>query len=620
MTASSPTLQALQLGQSPEVAIRLDGVSKAYKIYDQPFSFLKEALTGRPYHRDKVVLSDISLTLRKGEIIGIIGRNGAGKSTLLKLIAGTLSPTQGDIEVSGRIAAILELGTGFNENYSGRDNVILSALMRGMSEEAVRRKFDSIVAFAGLEDVIDEPFHTYSSGMQARLAFAAATAVEADVIVIDEALSTGDIRFASRSLRRIHEICQSGVTALFVSHSTYYVMQLCTRAIWIDDGRIRMDGPPLEVVRAYEYEMHEAIARDDSRLVTLATGNAEKNTKLPAAEADASAQTTDGATPIDVSAPAGAPAPTDSSTPIDVPALADASSSIMATEGSAISESTEVSTDSCSVDAAFNPVEKPIASSALPVEGIQESAAAALVEPGPLNAGNPAASVEAEVMTRRESETAALSEAIDHPVSMPSANTETDEALKKGSASEISTDRSLSQNGDHAASEERAKNQHFSTGQYRIGQILFLDKNGRSTNIFRFGEQMRMKVSYECLMSELPEYSCGLAVAFNRVSDFESVMYYNTSYPHSDEELQHYFDTPFRKYIGRTGQLEAVINPLQLRAGEYYVSLGILPNQPGPHEFYEYIRCHCRISVLASGFDEPSVFYPIVQWTNGPVK
>jgi len=251
-----------EVEQRPTVAVRLQNVCKAYKMYDRPLDLMKEALTGRPHHRDRPVLSDISMSVAPGEIVGIIGRNGAGKSTLLKIIAGTLTATSGEVKIAGRVSAILELGTGFNPNYSGRDNVILSALMRGMPEPAIRKKFDDVVAFAGLEDVIDEPFHTYSSGMQARLAFAAATAVEADVLIIDEALAVGDARFAARSFRRIQEICKTGVTALFVSHQTYHVMQLCSRAIWIDDGRVRMDGEPIGVVRAYEYDVHEAVARD----------------------------------------------------------------------------------------------------------------------------------------------------------------------------------------------------------------------------------------------------------------------------------------------------------------------------------------------------------------------
>jgi hypothetical protein len=194
------------------------------------------------------------------------------------------------------------------------------------------------------------------------------------------------------------------------------------------------------------------------------------------------------------------------------------------------------------------------------------------------------------------------------------------ETSNDAATSEVAASQTESEVGKLTVPEGTATIHHFSTGQYRIGEIVFLDKNGQRTYTFRFGEPMRMKVSYECLTPELPEYSCGLAVAFNRVSDFEAVMYYNTNYPHSDEELKDYFNVPFRKYLGRAGKLEAVIDRLQLRAGEYFVSLGILPNQPGPHEFYEYIRCHCRINIVANGFDEPSVFYPIVRWTHGPAR
>jgi ABC-type polysaccharide/polyol phosphate transport system ATPase subunit len=577
VTAPPLSVQALQPRRGAEVAVCLDGVSKAYKLYDRPFNYFKEALTGRAYHRNKVVLSDVSFTLKRGEILGIIGRNGAGKSTLLKLIAGTLAPTQGNIAVHGRVAAILELGTGFNPNYSGRDNVILSALMRGMSEDAVRRKFDSIIAFAGLEGVIDEPFHTYSSGMQARLAFAAATAVEADVLVIDEALAAGDIRFASRSLRRIHEICQSGVTALFVSHMTYHVMQLCSRAIWVDDGRIRMDGPPLEVVRAYEYEMHEAIARDDGRIIPLRTLNAVSSVVSP---------TTDTLASTDALALRVAAAPFDASVPIDSMSPTDESVSTTDASGAVVVGFEEHTTK------------------VLRIDSVSASNCSQYMETG---VGRVSANASGALALDDEKHSTQV------------AGMEAAEVLKEEAIAGMSVGVSASISDERDASKSGARIQHFSTGQYQIDEILFLDKDGRCTNTFRFGELMQLKVTYKCLMPELPQYSCGLAVAFNRVSDFESVMYFNSNYPHSDEELQTYFNVPFRTYLGRTGQLEAIIDLLQLRAGEYYVSLGILPNHPGPHEFYEYIRCHLRIIVLANGFDEPSVFYPIVRWTNGPI-
>jgi ABC-type polysaccharide/polyol phosphate transport system ATPase subunit len=574
VTASQNIAQALEPGRSPAVAICLDGVSKAYKLYDRPFDFFKEALTGRSYHRNKVVLSDISLTLRRGEILGIIGRNGAGKSTLLKIIAGTLAPTQGDVTVKGRVAAILELGTGFNPNYSGRDNVILSALMRGMSEEAVKRKFDSIVEFAGLEDVIDEPFLTYSSGMQARLAFAAATAVEADILVIDEALAAGDIRFASRSLRRIHEICQSGVTALFVSHVTYHVMQLCSRVIWIDDGRIRMDGQPVDVVRAYEYEMHQAIARDDGRLVSFEAENAKRHAKA-----------------------AG---------------IVTASTEMPPSDASGLTE------PSPSTAAATAPVSIPVLVTLSPAERVPKSAQDTGGSDVLRNVvSSPRGGMRPTVQTQLLSDTSSKSDPTPDPT-QPCHREPGQTATEEPAVEPATTDESQGRVDEKVG--RQGGPSHFSTGQYRIGEISFLDGNGHRTQTLRFGDIMRLQVSYECLMPQLPHYSCGLAVAFNRVSDFEAVMYFNTNYPHSDQEMQEYFDMPFRKYRGRIGQIEAVIDPLQLRAGEYYVSLGILPNQPGPHEFYEYAHCQIRITVLANGFDEPSVFYPNVQWTNRPVE
>jgi ABC-type polysaccharide/polyol phosphate transport system ATPase subunit len=593
-----------------EVTVALDGISKSYKMYDRPLAFLKEALTGRPQYREKFVLNDVSFTLRRGEILGIVGRNGAGKSTLLKIIAGTLAPTLGHVSVKGRVAAILELGTGFNPNYSGRDNVIMSALMRGMSEQAIKQKFDSIVAFAGLEDVIDDPFHTYSSGMQARLAFAAATAVEADVIVIDEALAAGDIRFASKSLRRIHEICQSGVTALFVSHVSYHVMQLCTRAIWIDQGQIRMDGSPIDVTRAYDYEMLEAIARDSGQVASTST--------------------------------ASHGSPGGSESVAEAGAVASLSPNPLASENNGVANE-ERQTINVSVELAqqhaLTNVE--VAEAAQPVVSNTEAIVDATAISAPLRV--PGASTEQHkdrsnaednqcehYEPQNDNSPVELSEAAANvALSQPPPDTCSLQNLRPDLTQnapdphsvvpEISIEQPAVAKGAPASDGGIQNDTSFSTGQYRICDVAFFDRHGRRTTTFRFGEPMRMLVTYECLMAELPEYSCGLAVAFNRTNDFEAVMYYNTNYPHSDEELKRYFEVPFRTYIGRTGRLEAVIDPLQLRAGEYHVSLGLLPNQPGPHEFYEYRRAYCRINVLASGFDEPSVFYPMVQWSHGPL-
>jgi len=160
----------------------------------------------------------------------------------------------------------------------------------------------------------------------------------------------------------------------------------------------------------------------------------------------------------------------------------------------------------------------------------------------------------------------------------------------------------------------------FTTNQYRIVSLEFLDADGRSTTSVRFGGTLRIKVTYECLMAEAPQFSCGLAVAFNRLSDFEAVMYLNTNYPHSDAEMRDYHGESFRQVRAMCGVIEACVHPVQLRAGQYYVSLGILPNYPGPHEFYEYRHCHYVVTVLPNGFDEPAVFYPIVRWRHEAMR
>ena len=511
-------------------AIRVMRLSKSYKMYETPRDLLVEALTGRKRHRDKAVLENLDFSIARGEVVGVVGQNGAGKSTLLKMIAGTLTPTTGTIEVDGRIAAILELGTGFNPNYTGRENVILSGMLRGMTEEQVRGKLESIIRFSGLESVIDEPFHTYSSGMQARLAFATAVSVDADVIIIDEALAAGDVRFASRSLRRIREISQSGVTCLFVSHVTYQIMQLCSRVIWIDKGRVRMDGPAIDVVRAYEYEMHNLIARD-------------RGDPLESSEGSAPVQTT-------AEEAAGTAAP-------------------------------------------LEPGE-----SAPAVEAFEAAAAVPLAVP------------ELNVEPQADSQIAALE---------PQVQTPEDQVLDPGDGAPAATDAPQTPAPTMTvAAPETDKRSHYSTGAYRITRIRFLDGSGRETMIFRFGEVFRLQVAYERLLQDDAEISCGLAVAFNRASDFEAVMYFNTSYPHSDQEIVDYETRPFRLYKGRQGLIEARIEPLQIKAGEYHVSLGILPNTSTHHEFFEYLHCHFQVVVLPNGFDEPSVFYPMVTWSNGP--
>lgn len=232
-------------------AIVLRQVGKHYVSYAHEFDRLWEVLTRQSRHRSFQALSDINLMVPHGQVLGIVGKNGAGKSTLLKLVAGTLLPSTGGVEVSGRVAALLELGSGFHPEMSGRENVYLTGAIMGLTQAEIDRLYPEIVAFAGIGEFMEQPVKTYSSGMFVRLAFAVATCVEPDILIIDEALSVGDGAFARKSFERIKAIRDHGKTILFCSHSLYQVEAICSRVLWIDQGRVRMDGEPAAVVTAY---------------------------------------------------------------------------------------------------------------------------------------------------------------------------------------------------------------------------------------------------------------------------------------------------------------------------------------------------------------------------------
>jgi lipopolysaccharide transport system ATP-binding protein len=243
-------------------AIEAHDLSKCYSLYERSGDRLKQLLWGRwrtsakPYFRDFWALKNLNFAIKPGEVVGIVGRNGAGKSTLLQMTCGTLAPTTGDLQVKGRVAALLELGAGFNPDFTGLENIYMNAAILGLSQAQVNARLEGILAFADIGDFVRQPVKTYSSGMYMRLAFAVATSVEPDILVIDEALSVGDGAFARKSFDRIMGLKDAGKTILFCSHSMYQVEALCSRAMWIEGGTLRMMGSAAEVTSAYQASLN----------------------------------------------------------------------------------------------------------------------------------------------------------------------------------------------------------------------------------------------------------------------------------------------------------------------------------------------------------------------------
>lgn len=256
---------------SSEPAIQVDAVSKCYAIYAKPIDRLIQAsypklarLAGQFGAGDAAAmlrekrrfnefwaLRDVSFSIQRGETVGIVGRNGSGKSTLLQLIAGTLSPTSGIVEANGRIAALLELGSGFNPDFTGIENIRLNAALLGLTPKEIDARMDSILAFADIGDFVHRPVKTYSSGMGVRLAFAVQAQVDPDILIVDEALAVGDARFQAKCFARLDTLKQSGTSILFVSHSTEQIVSHCDRAILLNDGVVQQIGSPKDVVHTY---------------------------------------------------------------------------------------------------------------------------------------------------------------------------------------------------------------------------------------------------------------------------------------------------------------------------------------------------------------------------------
>ena len=255
---------------SDDIAISVRSLGKTYRLFGHPGDRIKQFLSlgMKKYHNEFTALHDVSFDIKKGETVGIIGRNGSGKSTLLQLICGILKPTAGSVKVNGRISALLELGAGFNPEFTGRENVYFQGAVIGISKEEMDARFDEIAAFADIGEFIDQPVRTYSSGMFVRLAFSVAVHVAPEILIVDEALGVGDTEFQERSISFMKAMQQKGVTILFVSHSIPAVRSFCQRTVWLEHGTVNLTGDASDVCIAYQEEIGKRLQSEHQRSQT----------------------------------------------------------------------------------------------------------------------------------------------------------------------------------------------------------------------------------------------------------------------------------------------------------------------------------------------------------------
>ncbi|WP_419686475.1 ABC transporter ATP-binding protein [Burkholderia theae] len=284
---SDSNIEGAVSASADDVAIRIEGLSKRFAVYHTPLERLKHVIAPKRTQgfSEFWALSDVDLTIRRGETCAIVGRNGSGKSTLLQILCGTLRGTAGRVEVNGRVAALLELGAGFNVDFTGRENVYMNGAVMGLSREEIDARFEQIEVFAEIGDFIDQPVKTYSSGMYVRLAFAVAIHVDPQILIVDEALAVGDSRFQAKCLNRIKQMQGRGVTILFVSHDVGAVRSLCERALWLDKGRVRMMGDAFSVTAQYsQFLFADEPSNEDANAGSTQTDSTDDGEQTDAAE------------------------------------------------------------------------------------------------------------------------------------------------------------------------------------------------------------------------------------------------------------------------------------------------------------------------------------------------